>query len=243
MLLLIKTVFLASLVALALGFFHYDEFPPHAAILPQLNADPVQEAVNLPPFETTVNRLTYRIKPLYRYELYGLVVSKHEADGFIDYVHKQWGDYLNTADICVVWGRNALSGIYTEVEFSSGQWTCYASAPNEIGRQFSMHHLSNNHMLADRPDLQKKIKEARIGDQIHFKGYLAEYSRGNFRRGTSTVRTDSGNGACETVYAESLDILKRAPSFWRTIRWLAAGMLCAAILAWFMLPSRYHVRG
>jgi len=54
--------------------------------------------------------------------------------------------------------------------------------------------------------------ETSVGDQIYFKGYLAEYAHSNrtFTRGTSTSRTDTGNGACETVYVEDYQILRQA---------------------------------
>jgi hypothetical protein len=49
------------------------------------------------------------------------------------------------------------------------------------------------------------------------RGYLAEYSHSNrdFHRGTSTHRTDTGNGACETIYVEDYQILKTGNPFWR----------------------------
>jgi hypothetical protein len=98
-------------------------------------------------------------------------------------------------------------------------------------------------MLSDRRDILKTLKKVQIGDQIHFKGYLAEYSHGNnFHRGSSTVRTDTGNGACETVYTESFDILKRAPARWRAIRWGAGFLLVFCICAWFALPHQHHLR-
>jgi hypothetical protein len=240
---LIKTLFLGSLALFAFAVFKGDELPPPAGLLPELQDAPVQKPTSRQPFDVRVNEIDYHIKPLYSYELYGLVVSKHEADSFIDYVHKQWGDHLNTADLCVIWGENAFSGAYEKFSFSSANWTCYSSTSDrEAGQKFSNEQFSNNHMLSDRRDILNKLKQVRIGDQIHFKGYLAEYSQGNgFHRGSSTVRTDTGNGACETVYTESIDILRRAPSRWRTIRWVAAFLLILCVGAWFATPHKYHL--
>jgi hypothetical protein len=74
-------------------------------------------------------------------------------------------------------------------------------------------------------------------------GYLAEYSHaGGFFRGSSTVRTDTGNGACETVYLEAFDILKNGGRRWHYLRWFSGFLLVASVLAWFALPQSYHVR-
>ena len=43
------------------------------------------------------------------------------------------------------------------------------------------------------------------------KGMLANYENqaNNFERGTSITRTDTGNGACETVYVTDFSIVKK----------------------------------
>jgi len=80
-----------------------------------------------------------------------------------------------------------------------------------------------------------------VGDQIRFTGVLAEYSHNHgfpFKRGTSTVRTDTGNGACETVYVNKIDILKSGGGPWRWLKWLAIGLILFCVIAWFRLPLR-----
>lgn len=57
--------------------------------------------------------------------------------------------------------------------------------------------------LDDEPCLAKKLRSIRIGDQILITGQLASYrvaSGSGIARGTSTVRTDTGNRACETIF-------------------------------------------
>ncbi|MDR3056352.1 MAG: hypothetical protein LBU53_13335 [Zoogloeaceae bacterium] len=235
---LVGILFFCSLVVLILGFYRGDEMPTVAELLPELATEPLQTSAAKPPFDVTVGDVAYHIKPLYRYELYGLVVSKHTADGWLDYAHKAWGDALNTADLCVVWGKNAFSGLYTEFSFASGQWTCwYQTRSDEAWRQFSEDQLSNNHMLSHQAQVRATLKRVRVGDQIHIKGHLVEYSHdGGFQRGSSTTRADRGNGACETIFAEDLRILKRAPTLWRALRWLAGAMLLLCGLLWFLLP-------
>jgi hypothetical protein len=53
-----------------------------------------------------------------------------------------------------------------------------------------------------------------VGDQIRIKGWLSSYGvakNGKLiggKRGTSTVPNDTGNGACETIYLQTIHILK-----------------------------------
>ena len=83
--------------------------------------------------------------------------------------------------------------------------------------------------------LSRRILKVRPGDQIYFKGYLVNYSQpaNQFFRGTSTVRDDTGNGACETVFVTDFKILKRANPVWRAVKplaFLASGAFLVALL-------------
>ena len=77
--------------------------------------------------------------------------------------------------------------------------------------------------------------DAKVGDQIYFKGYLSNYSHNQgFKRGTSTVRTDKGNGACETVFITDFQILKEANMVWRGLHTFFFIMLIISAIAWFI---------
>ena len=236
---LVKNIFPVSLAVFLFALYKGNTLPPPSALLPALANEPAQRLVEKPPFDTSAGGVTYHIKPLYRYELWGLVVSRHHAGSFIDYAHEEWGDHLNTVDLCVVWGENAFSGIYEKLRFSSGQWVCHAESSAETWARFSMNEVSNNHLLADRAEIRRLLTQAQVGDQVHFRGYLAEYSHdGGFKRGTSTVRDDTGNGACETVFLEDFAILRKGPALWRNLRWFSGLTLLLSTLVWFLLPHR-----
>lgn len=204
--------------------------------------DPVQVAIARSPMAISVGGIDYSVQPLYKYDLYGMVVSKHDANTWWDYLHREWNDKLNVIDLCVVWGENARTGGYRGISFSSGQFTCnFQTSSREVWEAFDVNSISNNHLLSDDPALARKMRDVRIGDQIHFRGYLAEYSHNHgfpFKRGTSTVRTDTGNGACETVYVEDFEILRRGGGPWYTVQWIGIGLLVLGVLAWFTLPMR-----
>ncbi len=104
---------------------------------------------------------------------------------------------------------------------------------------FDQTAISNNHLLTDQPALAKKLRTVRVGDQIRFRGHLAEYSHQhgmNFKRGTSTVRTDSGNGACETVFLDSFEVIKAGGKPWRALVLPAGLALLLGAITWLLLP-------
>ena len=189
--------------------------------------DPLQKPTGRDAFLTTVGGVEYTVRPLYAYDLYGLVVSKHDADTWWDWIHAAASDKLNVTDLCVVWGASARSGSLPRHQFLERRIrrATRAHPPMRPGRAFDMTSLSNNHLLTDDPAIAKVLKQMRVGDQVHFRGYLAEYSHHHgfaFFRGTSITRLDTGNGACETVFATDAEIVRPGNPGWRFTFWAAA---------------------
>lgn len=240
---MLKTFLLADALLLGVALWRGDALPPPAALAPALQEEPVQKPVRRDAFVATSQGVDYTVQPLYEYELVGLVVSKHDARAWWDYLHREWNDNLNIADLCVVWGNNVRSGAYADIDFSSGQFTCNFSTRSDAAfAAFDQTAISNNHLLTDQSAIAKQLRAVRVGDQIRFRGHLAEYShqRGaGFKRGTSTVRTDSGNGACETVFLDSVEIIMAGGKPWRALVWPASLALLAGVIAWLRQP---HVR-
>ena len=237
-----KWLIFGGLILLLSALWMKNVLPEPTLLHAELLDEPGQVAVSRQPIPVTVGGVDYSIQPLYKYDLYGLVVSKHDANTWWDYLHKEWNDKLNVIDLCVVWGQNVRDGAYRGISFSSGQFTCnYETSSSEAWAAFDTGAISNNHLLAADPVLARTMRDTRVGDQIHFTGYLAEYSHNHgfpFKRGTSTVRSDSGNGACETVYVEDFEVLGRGGGFWPKALWLGVGLMVLGLLAWFFLPMR-----
>jgi len=214
----LRIILLLAVLVTVLSYWLKDRLPPPGDIHPALRVEPLQIQQSIPPPITVqVKGIPYLITPLYRYDIRGLVVSYHHSDSFLDISHKKWNDYLNIKDLCVIWGRNVQSGFYRKLKFSSGDWTCYYSYNDPaIGAQFCSECLSNNHVLCTDPQLARRIRKVRRGDQIHMSGFLSKYSipgRG-FERGTSTTRDDTGDGACETIFVTGFTILSQANALW-----------------------------
>ena len=76
-----------------------------------------------------------------------------------------------------------------------------------------MRALSNNHLLADRPSIIAKLRDVRIGDQVRVSadgcGVCAQ-PRFRIHAGHQPDTEDSGNGACETIYVQEVEVLRPA---------------------------------
>ncbi len=236
-------VLAASLFAMAASLAMRDRLPDRRQLLPHLLSEPLQSEVRKPAFEATAGKVRYTVQPLHEYEIHGLVVSRHDTSAWWDVLHrKDWNDHLNVADLCVIWGPNLRNDAYRAMRFWSEVFTCNAGTDsNDTWRQFDPDALSNNHLLASQPHLVRTLRDVRPGDQISIRGYLAEYAHDQgreFRRGTSTVRTDRGNGACETIWVTEARVLRTANRGWRLLMPLSLGGVALAVLLWWRLPAR-----
>lgn len=218
---LFKRVTVISLLVMAATYFTKDSLPAPEYYGNTAIREPVQNKISKKPFKIEVNQERYQLAPKYDYRLEGVVVSAHNADAFLDLRHhEEWRDFLNIRDLCVIWGDNVKNGVYSEMEFDSGDWTCWYSWPNAAVRQkFRTDQLSNNHLLTENEVIVRSIKEAQPGDHILIEGMLVDYANpaNSFKRGTSTSRTDTGQGACETIYVEKFEIIQKANVFKRNL--------------------------
>jgi hypothetical protein len=182
--------------------------------------------------------VTYTVEPQFAYELHGMVVSYRLHDGS-SRMHRLANDHLNVADLCVVWSDTAFSPTLRKIDFWNGIFTCnFQTRDAEAWARFKANQISNNHLLSAEPGIRERIGAVRIGDQIRVRGWLASYGSGASKRGTSTTREDTGDGACETIFVESFDVLEPARSGWRLTLYASLAVLAIALAIHFRLPYR-----
>lgn len=215
---IIKVLIVISIILLVISYFQKDNLPGQNVIVPELMQEPVQTQTAKKPFQYTQKDISYTITPQYDYEIYGLVVSQNDNEVWYSRFKKD--DPSNTKDYCVIWGKNLSSDTYQKIEFYTEEFVCFAKfKDSEQYGNFSIDKLSNNHLITADENTYRAIRSASTGDQIHLKGYLVNYehidSEGKKQtRGTSISRTDEGMGACETIYVEQFEILKKGNALW-----------------------------
>jgi hypothetical protein len=241
-------VFLFALVVAAVSFWFKDKLPPpkDLYVLQEVTQEPIQRASNKASFTAEQSGIEYEIRPKYKYELWGLVVSKkiHNANTGM---HKRVGDHLNVADICVVWGKNATDVDLSQFKFRNQEFTCFSSTKNhQAWSSFSENAQSNNHVITNNPFIRERISNIEVGDQIYLSGWLSDYKRldSPYWRKTSVTRTDRGNGACETVYINDFKVIENTPILWKKTLKISVYIIIFTF-SWFLLsmiiPSRKAV--
>ncbi len=232
-----KILFLIALCTYILTLFLKPDLPQQKDIHNSiLTREPSQEEIKADTILKKFDDLTYELTPLYTYEIQGLVVSEHDTKSLIDVSHKE--DPWNTKDLCLVWGENIKNGAYRKVAYESGDFTCFFKWSKPIDPPFSFNHIANNHVIPANKQVEETIKKIKIGDQIKLKGKLVNYKvqtkdQQVFTRSTSTVRTDTGNGACEILYVESIEILRPSASVYYPLK--TASFWLMAVIAGFTL--------
>jgi hypothetical protein len=168
-----------------------------------------------------------------------MVVSYRYHDGESG-MHRRTNDHLNMLDVCVIWGDNTANPWLDRIRFWNGIFTCNVQTrDSQAWDAFDIYQLSNNHLISDRERIRDEVRGLRIGDQIRIRGYLASYSNpSGGKRGTSTTRLDTGDGACETIYVEQFDVVRAATSRWRQAMWASLIVLVLSLLAYFRRPYR-----
>ena len=59
-----------------------------------------------------------------------------------------------------------------------------------------------------------------------------------FKRGTSLTRDDTGNGACETIYVQEVEVLRAGGGPWRWLLWPAIALSLTGLIVWLRTPFR-----
>jgi hypothetical protein len=169
-----------------------------------ISGDPIQfpDSTQLPAVSYNGSQFEFTVKA--KYDINGMLVSKHRYP-------RGLMRNLSPYDYALVWGK--VPEQLEHLKFSQAYRYCLFSfkgiAP--VDKQYIQNHMSNNHMIPSTPNLRKALKTARKGDLVGIEGYLVNVkaTQGNrvlSRWKTSTVREDTGDGACEIIYVTRLRI-------------------------------------
>lgn len=229
-------------ISLAVGVtscWQQNKLAAFSEVHPTLALEPEQLKTSKRKFQSRYAGIAYNVTPEFDYRLRGLVVSYRKHDGN-SFMHRASNDHLNVMDMCVVWGSNVDYGILSKLRFWNGVFTCTVQTRDtKAWSQFTMKRLSNNHLISDDPKIRDALHEVEVGDQIELAGWLASYGAdGGPVRGTSTTRDDVGNGACESIYVDSVRLLRSRVQPYRVpgiVAWSAFGLL---LLLYLTRPHR-----
>jgi hypothetical protein len=134
-----------------------------------------------------------------RFELTARVLSRE------DY-HFDAGAKLAPIDLAMGWGRMSDSSVLASIEISQGNRYYHWHVDRfPIPRREIETSSANMHMIPADPGVLTELEHVRPGEVVHLEGFLVDASRPDgWRWRTSMTRNDTGDGACELVYVESI---------------------------------------
>ena len=145
----------------------------------------------------------YDLIPRARYDITARVLRKeiYRLDG---------GAGLAPVDLGVGWGPMSDSAVLDHIRFSQMGRFLYWDARDSafpIPAKVLQNHAAQMHMVPADDALETRLKRLRPGQMVHVQGWLVDIrGPGGFMWSTSLRRDDTGDGACEIVLVESLDV-------------------------------------
>lgn len=120
------------------------------------------------------------------------------------------GAALAPVDLLLGWQRMSDSAVLAHFRFSQsfrwGRWKvdAFPIPEGEIQRS-----AANMHMIPADAAIERVLRRLRSGDLVRIEGLLvdARRARDDWRWNTSMTRNDTGHGACELVYVQSIELL------------------------------------
>lgn len=120
------------------------------------------------------------------------------------------GSSLSPLDLALGWGPMSDSNVLRHLDISQGgRWYHFRYGPESPvdGDQLSL-NSSNMHMIPAGSFQEKQLKSLRVGEIVKIRGLLVDVDTpSGWSWRTSLSRDDTGAGACEIVYVESVDLV------------------------------------
>ena len=116
---------------------------------------------------------------------------------------------LSPIDLALGWGVMSDQSLLERLKITQSnrwyRWRYEGSIP--VSDQQVIANSGNMHMIPASASVEKSIKNLREGDVIVLQGYLVDVDHDSgWKWRTSMSRTDTGGGACEIVYVESVTL-------------------------------------
>jgi hypothetical protein len=117
------------------------------------------------------------------------------------------GAVLSPVDLALGWGVMSDSAVLKQINISQGgRFYSWWAKDYPVPRRVMEMNSANMHMIPANDDIERQLKSIRPGNLIHVKGYLVEVTnKEGFRWKSSLTRSDTGAGACELIWVESLE--------------------------------------
>lgn len=144
----------------------------------------------------------FRLQPRASFTLRARVLSRE------DYRFDR-GAEISPVDLALGWGPMSDTAVLDQISISQrNRWYYWQTPQFPIPRRDIETHSANMHMIPADGDVKDSLAQVRQGQVVEIRGYLVDASASDgFRWRSSLSREDTGNGACELVYVESITLM------------------------------------
>jgi hypothetical protein len=119
------------------------------------------------------------------------------------------GAFLVPEDLALGWGRMSDSDVLAKITITQSNRFYYWHVDEfPIPRREIETSSANMHMIPADNTVRRELERVRVGQLVHLEGFLVDARRPNgWYWHTSMTREDTGDGACELVYVEDIEIV------------------------------------
>jgi hypothetical protein len=162
-----------------------------------VDRSPIQRPTDAPPFMMG----EFQITPRAEYDIEARVLSVEPS-------RMDVGAKLSPFDFAVGWGPMSDSAVLEHFRITQGArfFTIY---PDEdaIDIHTALLGSANMHLIPATGSVRDQLEKVRPGNVVRLRGYLVGVAGPNgYRWETSLSREDTGAGACELFYVETVEI-------------------------------------
>ena len=189
---------LIGLLVLGMGVWKWESRPVRYPKFIYPKSDPVQIAGEA----FSVRKGEVQIFGRASYDIEARVVAKKRYRWSASAGFAPW-------DLGLAWGPASSQRVLDELSFGindrylCAQWSEFPPlAPEQI-----MVHIANVHIIPADDQVESLIRRVRVGELVRLRGYLVDVAGPNGESWkTSLSREDSGAGACEVMYVQSVRV-------------------------------------
>lgn len=116
---------------------------------------------------------------------------------------------LAPVDLALGWGSMSDTVVLNQLSISQSNRFYFYRWENQPPRppQEIATHSANMHLIPTSPELEKKMRDVRVGQVVKIQGKLVEiHAPDGWRWRSSMTRDDTGAGACEVIRVEAIEV-------------------------------------
>jgi hypothetical protein len=148
----------------------------------------------------------YKIKPLATFRIAGYVLGTRDYRG-----ERSAEAQHSPIDFGLAWGPASKPAIYNLMNCSQEHRFLNYAPGNALDESDFQPYVANIHIVPENDELQEQLLKVKEGYKVRLGGYLVKIvAEDGWAWKSSTVRWDTGDGACELLLVTKFEIIEKA---------------------------------